>query len=135
MSRRYASRCYAGGLGPSRVRTSYDSSARPVGVASQNSTLPCAITTFPVSLPLSSPGDVWPRLPLLPSTQPSFYLTEILPVIDSELRPRRRSSGVHLAYTDPSGERQRAPSAPRWGPSGLQGSFRRAIASSVLTCF
>ena len=43
----------------------------PTGVASQNSTLfPCAITTFPVSLPLSSPGDVWPRLPLLPSTRP-----------------------------------------------------------------
>ena len=37
---------------------SFDSSARPMGVASQDSTLPCAITTFPVSLPLSSPGDV-----------------------------------------------------------------------------
>ena len=36
-----------------------------MGVASQNSTLPCAIATFPVSLPLSSPGDVWPRLPLV----------------------------------------------------------------------
>ena len=71
MSRRYAGRRYAG-LGPSRVRTkdSYDSSARPMGVASQNPTLPCAIATFPVSLPLSSPGDVWPRLPLLPSTRP-----------------------------------------------------------------
>ena len=35
------------------------SSTRPIGVASQNSTLQwCAITTFPVSLPLSSPGDV-----------------------------------------------------------------------------
>ena len=33
-----------------------------MGVASQNSTLPCAIATSPVSLPLSSPGDVWPRL-------------------------------------------------------------------------
>ena len=33
-------------------------SARPMGAASQNSTLPCAITTFPVSMPLSSPGDV-----------------------------------------------------------------------------
>ena len=31
-----------------------------MGVASQNSTLPCAIATFPVSLPLSSPGDIWP---------------------------------------------------------------------------
>ena len=51
-------------------KDSYDSSARPMGVASQNSTLPCAIATFPVSLPLSSPGDFWPRLPLLPSTRP-----------------------------------------------------------------
>ena len=51
-------------------KDSYDSSARPMGVASQNSTLPCAIATFPVSLPLSSPGDVWPRLPVLPSTRP-----------------------------------------------------------------
>ena len=50
-------------------KDSYDSSA-PMGVASQNSTLPCAIATFPVSLPLSSPGDVWPRLPLLASTRP-----------------------------------------------------------------
>ena len=40
------------------VQDSFDSSTRPMGVASQNSTLPCAITTFPVSLPLSSPGDV-----------------------------------------------------------------------------
>ena len=31
-------------------KDSYDSSARPMGVASQNSTLPCAIATFPVSL-------------------------------------------------------------------------------------
>ena len=37
--------------------------------------------------------------------------------------------------TDPSGEQQRAPSTPRWGPSSVQKSFRRAIASSVLTCF
>ena len=52
-------------------KNSYDSSARPMGVASQNSTLPCAFANFPaVSLPLSSPGDVWPRLPLLPSTRP-----------------------------------------------------------------
>ena len=51
-------------------KDSYDSSARPMGVASQNYTLPCAIATFPASLPLSSPGDVWPRLPLLPSTRP-----------------------------------------------------------------
>ena len=41
-------------------KDSFDSSARPGqwGVASQNSTLPCATTTFPISLPLSSPGDV-----------------------------------------------------------------------------
>ena len=51
-------------------KDSYDSSARPMGVASQNSTLSSAIATFPVSLPLSSPGDVWPCLPLLPSTRP-----------------------------------------------------------------
>ena len=55
---------------------------------------------------------------------------EILSASDSEIRPRR-SSGVRLAYTDPSDERQRAPSTPRWGPSSLQRSFRRAIASSV----
>ena len=36
----------------------FDSSTRPMGVASQKSTLPSAITSFPVSLPLSSPGDV-----------------------------------------------------------------------------
>ena len=48
----------------------------------------------------------------------------------SEYRPRR-SSGVSLAYTDPSGEWQQAPSMPRWGPSSLQKSFRQAIASSV----
>ena len=87
MSRRYASQRYAGGLGPSRVRTripttrrlrlvGYDSSARPMGVASQNSTLPCAIETFPVSLPLSSPspGDVRPRLHLLPAASSSSSL-------------------------------------------------------------
>ena len=33
-------------------------SVRPLGVASQNSTLPSAIIRFPVSLLLSSPGDV-----------------------------------------------------------------------------
>ena len=32
-----------------------------MGIDSQSSTLPCSIATFPVSLPLSSPGDVWPR--------------------------------------------------------------------------
>ena len=52
----------------------------------------------------------------------------------SEHRPRR-SIGVRLACTDPSGERQRAPSTPRWDPSSLQRFFRRAIASSVHACF
>ena len=33
-----------------------------MGVASKNSTLPCAIISFPVSLLLSSHGDVEPRL-------------------------------------------------------------------------
>ena len=51
-------------------KDSYDSSPRPMGAASQYSTLPCSVATFPVSLPLSSPGDVWPRLSLLPSTRP-----------------------------------------------------------------
>ena len=60
--------------------------------------------------------------------------TQILPASDSEYRPRR-SSGVRLAYIDISVERQRAPSTPRWGPFSLQRSFRRAIASSVHTCF
>ena len=52
-------RHYAG-LGSSRVRTkdSFDSSTRLKGVASQNYTLLCAITSFPASLPLSSLGDV-----------------------------------------------------------------------------
>ena len=36
----------------------FGSSTRPMGVASQNSTPLCAITSFPVSLLLSSPGDV-----------------------------------------------------------------------------
>ena len=63
------------------------------------------------------------------------YLTEILSASESELRPRCSSSGVRLAYTDPSGERQRAPSTPRWGPSSLQGSVRRAKARSVHTCY
>ena len=36
-----------------------------MGVASQNSTLPCAIATFPVSLPLSSPGDVMTKVQLI----------------------------------------------------------------------
>ena len=38
-------------------RDPFDSSTRPKAVASQNSTLPCAITYFPVLLLLSS-GDV-----------------------------------------------------------------------------
>ena len=40
------------------VQESFGSSTWIMGVASQHFTLPCAITTFPVSLPLSSPGDV-----------------------------------------------------------------------------
>ena len=50
------------GLGRSRVRTRMSSArrlgTRPMGVASQNSILPSAITSFPVSLLLSSPGHV-----------------------------------------------------------------------------
>ena len=61
---------------------------------------------------------------------PSPSSLETLPASDSELRSRR-SSGVRLTYTDPSGERQRAPSTSRWGSSCLHGSFRRASASSV----
>ena len=40
------------------VQESFGSSTWLMGVAPQHFTLPCAITTFPVSLPLSSPGDV-----------------------------------------------------------------------------
>ena len=51
MPRRYAD------LDPSRTPTKlFGSSTRPMGIASQNSMLPWAITTFPVSLPL---GDVF----------------------------------------------------------------------------
>ena len=39
-------------------KDTFGSSTRPMGVASLNSTLPFAITGFPVSLLLSSPGDV-----------------------------------------------------------------------------
>ena len=67
--RRYA------GLGRSCVRIRISSArrlgTRPTGVASQNSTLLLfAMTSFLVSLLLSSPGDVFPRLPLLSSTRP-----------------------------------------------------------------
>ena len=48
----------------------FDSSARPMGVASQNCTIPCAIASFPVSLPLSLPGVVYPRVPFLSFTRP-----------------------------------------------------------------
>ena len=51
-------------------KDSFDSSTRSKGVASQNSTLPYAIISFPVSLLLSSPGDGQPRLPLISSTRP-----------------------------------------------------------------
>ena len=39
-------------------KDTFGSSTRPMGVVSQNSTLPSAITSFPVSLLLSCPGDV-----------------------------------------------------------------------------
>ena len=39
-------------------KDSFGSSTRSKGVASQNSTLPCAITSFPVSLLHSFAGDV-----------------------------------------------------------------------------
>ena len=39
-------------------KDTFGSSTRPMGVASQNSTLPSAIISFPVSLLLSSPGDI-----------------------------------------------------------------------------
>ena len=76
--------------------------------------------------------NYWPIIYMQTTVQsfPSILAREILSASDSELR-RRRSSGVRLAYTDPSGERQRAPSTPRWGPSSLQRSFRRPIASTV----
>ena len=55
---------------------------------------------------------------------------EILPASDGKHRPRR--GGVRLAYRDPSGERQRAPSTPQqWSLPSLHRSFRRATASSV----
>ena len=69
--RRYA------GLGRSRVRTRISSArrlrTRPMGVASQNSTLlPSAIRNLLVSLLLSSPGDVWPRLTLLTALSKTY---------------------------------------------------------------
>ena len=39
-------------------KDTFGSSTRPMGLASQNSTLLFAITSFPVSLLLPSPGDV-----------------------------------------------------------------------------
>ena len=62
-----------------------------------------------------------------------FWRLELLidAVSASEHRPRR-SSGVRIAYTNPSGERHRAPSTPQqWGLPSLHRSFRRAIASIV----
>ena len=72
MSRRYASRRYAGGLGPSRIRTRIPTTRQLGQWVSLRKTLRFRVrfATFPVSLPLSSPGDVWPRLPLLASTRP-----------------------------------------------------------------
>ena len=50
------------GLVPSRACTKVPSTCRPgpIGVASEDSTLLCAMTTSPVYLPLSSSGDVSP---------------------------------------------------------------------------
>ena len=45
-------------VGLASVQRYFGSSTRPMAVASQNSTLPSAIIRFPVSLLLSSPGDV-----------------------------------------------------------------------------
>ena len=42
------------------AQDSFDLSTGPIGVASEDSTLLCAITTSPVYLPLSSSGDVSP---------------------------------------------------------------------------
>ena len=41
-------------------KDSFDLSTGPIGVASEDSTLLCAMTTSPVYLPLSSSGDVSP---------------------------------------------------------------------------
>ena len=71
MSRRYVSRRHAGGIGPSRVRTRIPTTRR---LGQWLSLL--KILRFRVRLQLSksrclsSPDDVWPRLPLLPSTRP-----------------------------------------------------------------
>ena len=108
--------------------------------------------TFVVSHRGAFTGQSYPlRLLLYIQSFPSILAPEILPASESVLRSRR-SNGVRLAYTDPFGERQRAPSTPQqlglpslhrsfrratastvhaaWGPSSLQRSFRRAIASS-----
>ena len=79
-------------------KDSLDSSARPMGVTSQNSTLPCAITSFPVSLPLSSPGDVWPRLPLF------SMLACGQQAMDAQALPSTETAGVlvHVEIADPS---------------------------------
>ena len=61
------------------------------------------------------------RNPPPPAKKRAPYAKRRAPILlasDIELRPRR-SGGVRLAYTDPSGERQQAPSTPRWGPSSL----------------
>ena len=77
--------------------------------------------------------NYWPIISLKTTVHvqsfPSILAPEILPASDSELRPRR-SSRVRLAYTDPSGERQRAPSTlQQWGPPSLRRSFWGATAS------
>ena len=93
-------------------KDSYESSARPMGVASLNSTLPCAIATFPVSLPLSSPGDVWPRLPLLPSTSIQTSAFNAI-VFQSPVMPNARMSlctqSVH-SFSSPPRPLRTAPS-------------------------
>ena len=51
------------------VQDFFGSSTRPMGAASRNSTLPCAKITFSVTLLLSSPGDVYPRLHIISCTR------------------------------------------------------------------
>ena len=55
-----------------------------MGVASQNSRLPCTITTFPVSLSLSSPGDV--------ATSTSYFLLAAM-----NLRPPSATVSTHTS--------------------------------------
>ena len=61
-----------------------------MGVASQNSTLPCAITNFPVSWPLSSPGDVDSRVYLLFPPRRHKLPPTLRERLDPHLCPQRR---------------------------------------------